>query len=62
MALPFDSAPGMRDPRAVSILAKTIYRELRGSGYTEKDVMALAGELLGMIAREVKDRRSPTGS
>jgi hypothetical protein len=59
MALPFDPAPGSRDPRAVAILAKTIYRELRSSGYTEKDVMALAGELLGMVTSEVQGRRSP---
>lgn len=58
MALPFDTTSGARDPRALSILAKTIYRELRSSGYSEKDVMALAGELLGMIATEVKDKRS----
>lgn len=60
MALPFDPAPGLRDQRAVAILAKTIYRELRASGYAEKDVMALAGELLGMVTSEVQGRRSPT--
>jgi hypothetical protein len=59
MALPFDPTPGTRDPRALAILAKTIYRELRSSGYAEKDVMALAGELLGMVANEVQGRRSP---
>jgi hypothetical protein len=59
MALPFDPTPGLRDPRALAILAKTIYRELRASGYAEKDVMALAGELLGMVASEVQGRRSP---
>jgi hypothetical protein len=59
MALPFDTTPGNRDPRALAILAKTIYRELRSSGYAERDVMALAGELLGMVATEVKGRRSP---
>lgn len=59
MALPFDPSPGVRDSRALAILAKTIYRELRASGYAEKDVMALAGELLGMVANEVQNRRSP---
>jgi len=59
MALPYDPTPGTRDPRALAILAKTIYRELRSSGYAEKDVMALAGELLGMVANEVQTRRSP---
>jgi len=58
MALPFDPTPGVRDPRALAILAKTIYRELRSSGYAEKDVMTLAGELLGMVCTEVQGRRS----
>jgi hypothetical protein len=58
MALPFDDTRGARDSRALAILAKTIYRELRSSGYAERDVIALAGELLGMVATEVKDRRS----
>jgi hypothetical protein len=59
MALPFDPTPHLRDPRALAILAKTIYRELRASGYAEKDVMALASELLGMVANEVQGRRVP---
>jgi hypothetical protein len=57
MALPFDTTNGARDPRALSILAKTIYRELRSSGYAERDVIALAGELLGMVTSEVRGRR-----
>jgi hypothetical protein len=46
------------DPRALRILAKTIYRELRQSGLAEPDVMAVAGELLSLVAVEVKARRS----
>ena len=61
MALPFDTQPGKRDSKALAILAKTIYRELRSSGYAERDVMTLAGELLGMVATEVKGRREPIG-
>jgi hypothetical protein len=62
MALPFDPTPGVRDAKALAILAKTIYRELRSSGYAEKDVMVLAGELLGMVATEVSTRRGTSGS
>ena len=46
-----------RDPRALRILAKSIYRELRQSGLREEDVMSVAGELLSLVAGEVKDRR-----
>jgi hypothetical protein len=63
MALLDTTTPPVRDPRALAILAKSIYRELRSGGYEECDVMALAGELLGMVASDVRDRveerRSP---
>jgi hypothetical protein len=58
MALPFDTSRGTRDPRALAILAKTIYRELRASGYEARDVMMLASELLGAVATEVKGGRA----
>jgi hypothetical protein len=45
------------DARALRILAKTMYRELRQSGLAEEDVMSVAGELLSLVAGEVKDRR-----
>jgi hypothetical protein len=43
-----------QDPRAVRILAKNIYREFRASGFSEQDVMALAGELLALVTTDVK--------
>jgi len=60
MALPFEhpSPDAPRDPRSLRILAKTIYRELRQSGLAEEEVMAVAGELLSLLAAEVKDRRN----
>jgi hypothetical protein len=61
MALPFDIDSRAHDGRALAILAKTIYRELRAEGYAANEVMALASELLGLVASEVKDRRAPKG-
>jgi hypothetical protein len=60
MALPFGETPGARDPRALAILARTIYRELRTSGFEARDVIALAGELLGQVTSEF--RRGGGGS
>ncbi|HEY5961809.1 MAG TPA: hypothetical protein VIV60_34860 [Polyangiaceae bacterium] len=42
------------DQKAVSIFAKSIYRELRASGYSGEDVVQLAGELLSLLTRDVK--------
>ena len=53
MALPFGETPGSREPRALAILAKTIYRELRSSGFEARDVIAVAGELLAQVTSEV---------
>ena len=58
MALPFDDTQGARDPRALAILAKTIYRELRSSGYAQRDVVALASELVGMVASAIRETRT----
>jgi hypothetical protein len=48
---------GVGDPRSARILAKTIYRELRASGLDERAVMALASELLGLVAAEIREAR-----
>ncbi len=57
MAIPFDQTRA-RDPRALSILAKSIYKELRANGYEERDILMLASELLGAVTSEVKASRS----
>ena len=42
------------DPRSKRILAKTIYRELRDGGVAERDVLAIATELLSLVAEELR--------
>lgn len=51
-----------QDPRAVAILAKNIYREFRAGGFSERDVMALAGELLSLVTSDVKNRQHDTAA
>jgi hypothetical protein len=44
----------VKDPRAVQILAKNIYREFRAGGFSERDVLSLAGELLALVTKDVR--------
>jgi hypothetical protein len=60
MALPFETTSSQKDPRAARIVAKTIYRELRSGGFSERDVMALAGELLALVTTEMKAEQPKT--
>jgi hypothetical protein len=46
------------DPKALRILAKSIYRELRGNGYNEGQMVTLAGELLHLVTEEVQQRKN----
>ena len=55
---PIASPSPKADPRAVQILAKNIYREFRASGFSERDVLALAGELLGLVTSDVKNEQA----
>jgi hypothetical protein len=60
MATPSETKNDPSDPRAVRILAKSIYRELRATGFSERDVMALTGELLSLLTTDVKGQ-APQG-
>lgn len=48
--------PPVRDSRAVPILAKTIFRELKQSGLSEEDIMGVASELLAQVASGLRAR------
>ena len=50
----------LHDRRALHIVAKSIYRELREGGFADGDVMSLAGELLELVAIGVRERRDGT--
>ncbi len=53
----FASLPGAGDARGTRILAKTIYRELRNAGLSEREVLAIATELLSQTAADLKNSR-----
>ena len=49
--LPFDRAAGAR------ILARSFYKELRASGYTPKQLLALSTELIDLITQDLQRER-----
>lgn len=40
--------------KAVQILAKSIFKELRTQGYETKEIVALSTELLGLVTNELR--------
>ena len=40
--------------RAVKILAKSIFRELKMNGYETRQIVALSSELLGLVTTNMK--------
>jgi len=44
-----------RSPRGARILAKSIYRELRDSGIEERELLAIATQLIGLVAQDIRD-------
>jgi hypothetical protein len=51
-SLSFDRAAGAR------ILARSFYRELRTSGYSPKQLLALSTELIELITEDLKGERA----
>jgi len=43
------------DRRALRILAKSVFRELKASGYQRTDVVAFTNELLDLVAGEYRN-------
>ena len=47
--------------RAVKILARSLARDLAAQGFEERDVIALATELIGEITRSIERERGAGG-
>ncbi len=52
-----NSVPGAAPNRekALKILSKSIYKELRQNGYEPKMIVALATELISLVTSDIKD-------
>ncbi|MSP16322.1 MAG: hypothetical protein EXR73_06875 [Myxococcales bacterium] len=47
------AAPPVDRNRALRILAKSIYKELRSQGYESRQIVALASELIDQVTTEL---------
>jgi hypothetical protein len=41
--------------RALKILSKSLYRELRQNGYEPKQIVALATEIIGLVTTDMRE-------
>lgn len=52
-----DVAARAERAKAVQILAKSIFKELRTQGYETKEIVALSTELLGLVTNELRPEK-----
>ena len=45
------------EPRALRILAKSVYRELKAAGYGRPDIVRFTNELLELVTEEIREPR-----
>lgn len=49
------TVPAPNREKALKILSKSIYKELRQNGYEPKMIVALATELISLVTSDIKD-------
>ncbi len=50
-----ETFPAPNRERALKILSKSLYRELRQNGYEPKQIVALATELVSLVTTDIKE-------
>lgn len=43
------------EPRALRILAKSVFRELKTTGYSRSDIVAFATEMLSLVSSDIRN-------
>ena len=51
--------PGKLDVKGTQILAKSLFKELRGSGYTPNQILGLSTELIDLVTKDLKADQAP---
>jgi hypothetical protein len=51
-----ETQPVINRERALRILSKSLYRDLRQNGYEPKQIVALASELIAQVTTDITDQ------
>ena len=51
-----ETQPVINRERALRILSKSLYRDLRQNGYEPKQIVALASELIAQVTTDISDQ------
>lgn len=43
------------EPRALRIIAKSVFRELKTTGYSRSDIVAFATEMLSLVSTDIRE-------
>ncbi|HTN52214.1 MAG TPA: hypothetical protein VML50_07415 [Anaeromyxobacter sp.] len=47
--------PAQLDVKGTKILAKSLFKELRGNGYSTNQILSLSTELIDLVTQDIKD-------
>jgi hypothetical protein len=50
--------PTMLDNKATKILAKSLFKELRGNGYSANQILGLTTELIDLVTQDLRDQNA----
>jgi hypothetical protein len=50
--------PGMLDVKGTQILAKSLFKELRGNGYSTNQILSLSTELIDLVTQDLKSEQT----
>ena len=53
--------PAMLDVKGTKILAKSLFKELRGNGYSTNQILSLSTELIDRVTQDLKGEHEGAG-
>jgi len=54
--------PTALDAKGTKILAKSLFKELRGSGYSANQILGLSTELIDLVTQDLRDASTSTSA